>query len=134
MWEKTFCAMRLELRGDHRGLRSVRIDEISRVLEVGARVCDRRHHIIVDYVNLRGRNGGFKTTISGGHDGFACVYQNNLSWSSPTTPLPTEPDPRSCSNACSATEAPRTTAAQNCERTAVSSMCSPKTWRAFSGN
>src|SRR5262249_13387758 len=27
-------------------------------------------------------------------NGFACVYQNNLSWSSPTTPLPTEPDPR----------------------------------------
>jgi hypothetical protein len=27
-------------------------------------------------------------------DGFACAYQNNLSWSSPTTPLPTEADPR----------------------------------------
>src|SRR5262249_32899797 len=27
-------------------------------------------------------------------NGFACVYQNNLSWSSATTPLPTEPDPR----------------------------------------
>jgi len=27
-------------------------------------------------------------------NGFACVYQNNLSWSSPTTPLPTEADPR----------------------------------------
>ena len=27
-------------------------------------------------------------------NGFACVYQNNLSWSSPTTPLPVEADPR----------------------------------------
>jgi len=27
-------------------------------------------------------------------DGLACAYQNNLSWSSPTTPLPTEADPR----------------------------------------
>ena len=27
-------------------------------------------------------------------NGFACVYQNNLSWSSPTTPLPSEADPR----------------------------------------
>jgi hypothetical protein len=27
-------------------------------------------------------------------NGLACVYQNNLSWSSPTSPLPTEADPR----------------------------------------
>src|SRR5688572_2217883 len=27
-------------------------------------------------------------------NGFACAYQNNLSWVSPTTPLPTEADPR----------------------------------------
>ena len=27
-------------------------------------------------------------------NGFACAYQNNLSWSSATTPLPTEADPR----------------------------------------
>ena len=27
-------------------------------------------------------------------NGYACVYQNSLSWSSPTTPLPTEADPR----------------------------------------
>ena len=26
--------------------------------------------------------------------GFACAYMNNLSWTSPTTPLPTEADPR----------------------------------------
>src|SRR6185295_18593277 len=26
--------------------------------------------------------------------GYACVYQNNLSWSSPTTPLPSEAHPR----------------------------------------
>ena len=27
-------------------------------------------------------------------NGYACVYMNSLSWSSPTTPLPTEADPR----------------------------------------
>ncbi len=27
-------------------------------------------------------------------NGYACVYQNNLSWSSPTTPLPSEAHPR----------------------------------------
>src|SRR6185369_7415930 len=27
-------------------------------------------------------------------NGYACVYQNNLSWSSPTTPLPSEAQPR----------------------------------------
>src|SRR6202041_901030 len=27
-------------------------------------------------------------------NGYACVYQNSLSWSSPTTPLPMEADPR----------------------------------------
>ena len=27
-------------------------------------------------------------------NGYACVYQNSLAWSSPTTPLPTEADPR----------------------------------------
>jgi hypothetical protein len=27
-------------------------------------------------------------------NGYACVYQNSLSWSSPTTPLPAEADPR----------------------------------------
>ena len=27
-------------------------------------------------------------------NGYACVYQNSLSWSSPTAPLPTEADPR----------------------------------------
>jgi len=28
------------------------------------------------------------------NNGYACVYQNNLSWSSPTTPLPSEAHPR----------------------------------------
>ena len=27
-------------------------------------------------------------------NGYACVYMNTLSWSSPTTPLPTENNPR----------------------------------------
>ena len=27
-------------------------------------------------------------------NGYACVYQNNLSWAAPTSPLPTEADPR----------------------------------------
>jgi uncharacterized protein DUF1552 len=34
------------------------------------------------------------TTIGDCDNGFACVYQNNLSWSSPTTPLPYEAHPR----------------------------------------
>ena len=34
------------------------------------------------------------TTVGNCDNGFACVYQNNLSWSSPTTPLPAEAHPR----------------------------------------
>ena len=34
------------------------------------------------------------TTIGNCDNGFACVYQNNLSWSSPTSPLPAEAHPR----------------------------------------
>jgi hypothetical protein len=34
------------------------------------------------------------STIGQCDNGFACVYQNNLSWSSPTTPLPAEAHPR----------------------------------------
>ena len=33
-------------------------------------------------------------TVGQCDNGFACVYQNNLSWSSPTTPLPAEAHPR----------------------------------------
>src|SRR5205814_4304316 len=33
-------------------------------------------------------------TVGKCYDGYACVYQNNLSWSSPTTPLPAEAHPR----------------------------------------
>ena len=35
------------------------------------------------------------TSLGNCDNGFACVYQNNLSWSSPTTPLPTDAHPRS---------------------------------------
>jgi hypothetical protein len=34
------------------------------------------------------------STIGQCDNGYACVYQNNLSWSSPTTPLPSEAHPR----------------------------------------
>jgi hypothetical protein len=34
------------------------------------------------------------TTVGDCDNGYACVYQNNLSWSSPTTPLPAEAHPR----------------------------------------
>jgi hypothetical protein len=34
------------------------------------------------------------TTVGNCDNGFACVYQNNLSWSTPTTPLPAEAHPR----------------------------------------
>ncbi|MCZ6774399.1 MAG: DUF1552 domain-containing protein [Proteobacteria bacterium] len=33
-------------------------------------------------------------TVGNCNNGYACVYQNNLSWSSPTTPLPSEAHPR----------------------------------------
>ena len=33
------------------------------------------------------------TTVGQCDNGYACVYQNNLSWSSPTTPLPAEAHP-----------------------------------------
>jgi len=33
-------------------------------------------------------------TVGQSDNGYACVYQNNLSWSSPTTPLPAEAHPR----------------------------------------
>jgi hypothetical protein len=36
----------------------------------------------------------FLTTVGDCDNGFACAYQNNLSWSSPTTPLPAEAHPR----------------------------------------
>jgi hypothetical protein len=36
----------------------------------------------------------FLTPVGNCDNGFACVYQNNLSWSSPTTPLPAEANPR----------------------------------------
>ncbi|MDE0101233.1 MAG: DUF1552 domain-containing protein [Bryobacterales bacterium] len=35
-----------------------------------------------------------QTNVGDCDNGFACVYQNNLSWSSPTTPLPPTPHPR----------------------------------------
>jgi hypothetical protein len=34
------------------------------------------------------------TTVGQCDNGYACVYQNNLSWSSPTSPLPAEAHPR----------------------------------------
>ncbi len=34
------------------------------------------------------------TSVGNCDNGFACVYQNNLSWSSPTAPLPAEAHPR----------------------------------------
>ena len=34
------------------------------------------------------------STVGQCDNGYACVYQNNLSWSSPTTPLPSEAHPR----------------------------------------
>src|SRR5689334_21012471 len=34
------------------------------------------------------------TPVGNCDNGYACVYQNNLSWSSPTTPLPAEAHPR----------------------------------------
>ncbi len=36
----------------------------------------------------------FLSTVGQCDNGYACVYQNNLSWASPTTPLPAEAHPR----------------------------------------
>jgi hypothetical protein len=36
----------------------------------------------------------FNYIVGNCDNGYACVYMNTLSWSSPTTPLPTEADPR----------------------------------------
>ena len=36
----------------------------------------------------------FLTPVGSCDNGYACVYQNNLSWSSPRTPLPAEANPR----------------------------------------
>jgi hypothetical protein len=36
----------------------------------------------------------FSYVVGNCDNGYACVYMNTLSWSSPTTPLPTEADPR----------------------------------------
>ena len=35
-----------------------------------------------------------QTSVGNCDNGYACVYQNNLSWASPTTPLPAEAHPR----------------------------------------
>ena len=45
------------------------------------------------------------TTVGQCDNGYACVYQNNLSWSSPTTPLPAEAHPRVAFSGSSGTEA-----------------------------
>ena len=42
----------------------------------------------------RTRNGSLDHRWGQCDNGYACVYQNNLSWSSPTTPLPPEAHPR----------------------------------------
>ena len=45
---------------------------------------DRYREVAMDLLKLVGQCD----------NGYACVYQNNLSWSSPTTPLPAEAHPR----------------------------------------
>ena len=64
-------------------------------------------------------------------NGFACVYQNNLSWASATAPLPSEADPERCSSGCSATAARRMRAAPNCAATRAFSTGSSTTWRGW---
>src|SRR5262249_485128 len=87
-------------------------------------------------------------TLAGQCDnGYACVYQNNLSWSSPTTPLPSEAHPPvlfhgprrprpcrprlpggSCSSGSSATAAPRPNAARPC---GAGPACSIPSWKSL---
>ena len=47
-----------------------------------------------DAVAVAGAVDGPARVVGQCDNGYACVYQNNLSWSSPTTPLPAEAHPR----------------------------------------
>lgn len=49
------------------------------------------HHTLLPSLEL---SMDLLQTIGQCDNGYACVYQNNLSWSSPTTPLPAEAHPR----------------------------------------
>ena len=47
-----------------------------------------------DATAVAGAVDGSAADVGQCDNGYACVYQNNLSWSSPTTPLPAEAHPR----------------------------------------
>ena len=49
------------------------------------------HHTVLPSLEL---SMDLLQTVGQCDNGYACVYQNNLSWSSPTTPLPSEAHPR----------------------------------------
>ena len=49
------------------------------------------HHTLLPSLEL---SMDLLQTVGQCDNGYACVYQNNLSWSSPTTPLPAEAHPR----------------------------------------
>jgi hypothetical protein len=49
------------------------------------------HHTLLPSLEL---SMDLLQTVGQCDNGYACVYQNNLSWSSPTTPLPSEAHPR----------------------------------------
>ena len=56
------------------------------------------------------------TTVGQCDNGYACVYQNNLSWSSPTTPLPAEAHPRVAFERLFGEAAARRTGGPSCAR------------------
>ena len=62
------------------------------------------------------------TTVGQCDNGYACVYQNNLSWSSPTTPLPAEAHPRVVFERLFGEAAAPPTAAPSCARTPACSI------------
>ena len=62
------------------------------------------------------------TTVGQCDNGYACVYQNNLSWSSPRRRCRPKRIRASRSSACSATAAARPTGRRNCARTPACSI------------
>ncbi len=71
-------------------------------------------------------------TVGQCDNGYACVYQNNLSWSSPTTPLPAEAHPRIVFERLFGKEEARLTAGPHCGGGPAFSIRSAKTSAVFS--
>ena len=74
------------------------------------------------------------TSVGNCDNGYACVYMNKLSWSTPTTPLPTEANPRVVFERMFGDGGTRPNAARSCGRTAASSTGSATNGHGCSGS